>query len=167
MNIQINAWTALERRWRVCRYSCPPPMSAISLLWLCWLLDAAPSPIQLQAGSSHLLPLWEWEDLTLKPTLQPLLVTNVTVTVMANFPWSYFLGCPAIFLVSVINLGFSCCSSNSNRPLQDYTEKLFNTVLHWAKGDTKYRQVCKHFSKQVITVARRVYLLEVLQIFSI
>lgn len=34
------------------------------------------------------------------------------------------------------------------------------------KGDTKNRQVCKHFSRQVITVARRVYLLEVLQIFS-
>lgn len=130
-----------------------------------WMLHQALS--SCRQDPPHVLPLWECEDLTLKPTLQPHRVPNVTVTAMANFPWSYFLGCPAIFLVSVIGLGFSCCSSNSNCPLQDYTEKLFNTVLHWAKGDTKHRQVCKHFTRQVITVARRLYLLEVLQIFSI
>lgn len=130
-----------------------------------WMLHRAPS--SCRQDPPHVFPLGECEDLTLKPTLQPLRVTNVTVTVMANSPRSYFLGCPAILLVSVMSLGFHCYSSNSNCPLQDYTEKWFNTVLHWAKGDTKYRQVCKHFSRQVITVARRVYLLEVLQIFSI
>lgn len=77
-------------------------------------------------------------------------------------------GLPFIFFsLSIIKLGFSCCSSNSNCPLQDYTEN--DLTLYYTeqtKGDTKNRQICKHFSRQVITVARRVYLLEVLQIFS-
>lgn len=161
----------LEQLWKG-EHTCADILALLPCLPL-HSCDCADSWMLHQALSScrqdlpHRLPLWECEDLTLKPTLEPLLVTNVTVTVMANFPWSYFLGCPAIFLVPAMNLGFSCCSSNSNCPLQDYTEKWFNTVLHWAKGDTKYRQVCKHFSRQVITVARRVYLPEVVQIFSI
>lgn len=50
----------------------------------------------------------------------------------ANTPGELLL-VQSFFFLSVIQLSFSCCSSNSRQlSLQDYTEKWFNIVLHWA-----------------------------------